>query len=88
MKVGDKVEIVNYGALMWQSKKEYDKVPKDFYLETDYVYWIDHMPHLLGKQGVITQVIKTWNSTYKYSLSGVKGKSSWYNQEQLKFIDG
>jgi hypothetical protein len=67
--VGDKVEIVNYGGMIyvWGENK-----PRG----------IDLMPELIGQKGIIDQVIDQ-QSEPKYSIKG-PNKHAWYNRNQLK----
>lgn len=66
MKIGDKVEVIKYGALAWE-------------ITDGAIKWIDTLPSIVGKQGVIVQ-----ESNGDFAVHGIKGKYAWYNREQLK----
>lgn len=87
-KIGDKVTIVNYGHLMWINTKlmQTDYYEKMTALKEDgYFKWYDMQPELVGKKGVVNKVTNTQNKP-KYGLSGIAGKSAWYDEEQLELI--
>ncbi len=80
-KVGDKVEIVNYGHLIWENKKmplQRSKLP--IYSEDEDTAWVDISPSLIGKKGVITECKKT-QGIDNYSISEI---GAWYCNDQLK----
>jgi hypothetical protein len=85
MKIGDKVEIINYGSLMWANTKEdtisdyscFKVVKKD-----GYFIWYDTMPKLIGEQGIIVKV----STVGGYAIEGIKYKYAWYDEEQLKLV--
>lgn len=84
-KIGDKVEIVNYGHLLWSNKKEIESqggVPKGWNLLNDdgVVLTIDVAPELVGQTGIIVKGDDT------YAVEGISGKHAWYNRKQLKLI--
>ena len=81
-KVGEKVEIVKYGHLIWQTQKaEGSMLP--VYYEDENMVWYDVSPQMVGQQGVVIKAEITQGKT-KYSIGGLTGKSAWYNEEQLK----
>jgi hypothetical protein len=71
-KVGDRVEIWNFGSLMW-TKTIFGKPTV-----------IDIMPELVGQRGVIDGE----NTTQGIKLYSVKGpiKHAWYSENQLRKI--
>jgi len=84
--IGDNVRIVKYGHLIWESKTmPGQRSNQKSYYEDDKRAWIDIVPHIVGKEGKVYQKIKTDNG-YRYSLSGISGKHSWYYFEQLELI--
>lgn len=91
-KVGDKVKIVWYGNIQWQSKKQWaamyeveltdDLKPKNILHEDEEYWYIDSCPEMVGQVGIITHVYKD-----EYALNGVRGKSAWYGYRQLEFAN-
>lgn len=82
-KVGDKVEIVNYGHIIWQSKHSGEaKMDLKLHSEDKDIWFFDSNPELIGKVGIITK--KTQRGAY--SIDGIPGKSAWYGEDQLKLI--
>jgi hypothetical protein len=71
-RVGDLVEVVNYGHPYWQS------------LGGELVA-VDTCPELIGQQGIITKAITT-QEIEQYSIDGIKHKTAWYQNGQLKLI--
>jgi hypothetical protein len=72
-RVGDQVEIVNYGAPYWDWTKGKEPVV------------IDLMPYLIGEVGIIAKA-QTTQGQDKYSIEGIKGMTAWYDNGQLKLI--
>lgn len=79
-KIGDQVEIVNYGHLLISTEpiKEYKLYKKLKY------YYYDTSPELVGKKGIIIESHKTQGED-TYSLKGIS-KVAWYSNNQLKLI--
>jgi hypothetical protein len=81
-KIGDKVKVVNWGALYWANVDQ---------LETGFpvirrsatVIWYDMLPEIVGKIGTIKEVSMTLVQP-KYSLDGIPGKVAWYDEAQLE----
>ncbi len=70
-KVGDQVKIINYGHRIYS----FDKEKQD----------IDLSPEIIGKVGIIVEAHKTQDID-NYSIHGIKGKTAWYNNNQLELI--
>lgn len=93
LKKGDTVRIINYGHLIWMSESMHDMFvrmgdrPMKAYSVEDGVMWIDIEKRLIGKIGVIDEVIWT-QGIPQYSLSGLdkQDKVAWYNQNQLELV--
>ena len=86
MEIGDKVKIVRYGHLIWESKTiPGARSEAKAYWEDDKRAWIDMCPRMVGQKGTVFDKVKTQNG-FQYSLAGVTGKSSWYHEEQLEKI--
>lgn len=85
--IGDKVKIINYGHLIWEHKDipENQKSKRPTYYEEYFMRFIDINPELINQKGLIQEVSNTQN-TPKYSISGIKGKTSWYSEDQMKMI--
>ena len=81
--IGDKVKIVNYGSLLWESK---DVKPsfKVLSVDEDGTYWCDMNPELVGKEGLVCKVSMTQGFP-SYALDGIS-KYAWYNEEQLELV--
>ena len=83
-KLGDKVKIVNYGAIVWTSKRLSKSVIPDSYKfleENDTVFVYDTNPDLVGQEGIVEKV-----SGNQYALQGPY-IHAWYNEEQLELIN-
>ena len=82
-KVGDKVEIINYGRAMWfNTTMEQLDGYKDLPLlkkEGD-IEWRDIRKELIGRRGIIVKALKT-QGVDEYSIDGV---GAWYQNSQLK----
>ncbi len=56
-KVGDKVEIIKYGSIIWENKHSDDpKLNFKVYAEDENFRYLDMNPELIGKVGIITKV--------------------------------
>jgi hypothetical protein len=78
LKVGDTVEVINYGHSVYLNKELVIFHP--ILSERGDFFEVDINPEVVGKHGVITKI----SSSNKYSLDGIPQKSSWYNRNQLK----
>ena len=95
--LGDTVEVVIYGHLISWSKREWKELleAKDTFvtrqeppniIDQDEDFWhCDISPELVGQQGVVSRT-STSGSTRRYALNGIKGKTAWYDDKQLKLI--
>ena len=86
--IGDSVEIVNYGHLMWINKTEpYWKVFKnEVVYENSKTVWVDLRPTLIGQRGKICQV-KLTQEKWGYSVAFSDTQAiSWFSEKQLKHI--
>lgn len=75
----DMVEVVNYGHWLLVQKDYETSMP--LIQETEGGKYVDMLPELVGKIGVVSKI-----SGGRFSVSGIKGKESWYDREQLKLI--
>jgi len=57
--------------------------PKNLISEDEYSYTVDMSPYLVGQVGVVVGYSDIDGS---YSLSGISGKTAWYNEEQLELV--
>jgi hypothetical protein len=87
-KTGDRVRVVKYGHLIWSNTEITDSQPgiRFYSVETydtrkNYLY--DIAPDVVGQEGVIVKATQT-QGIDQYSIDGIKGKSSWYNNDQLE----
>lgn len=76
LKVGDQVEIVKYGALLWSRMELSCKKISDGLYDTQ--------PELVGQGGIVIDAHLTHGNP-TYALSG-PSKVAWYNDDQLKLI--
>jgi hypothetical protein len=83
--IGDKVKIINYGAMCWISSEFAfsSKGLKTLKEEGDYII-CDTYPELVGKEGIISEVTKT-QGEWQYAINGLT-KYAWYDEEQLEMI--
>lgn len=84
---GDKVKIVNYGAPVWFNKR--DKMSKNLWptIKEDKNFVMKDMsPEVVGQEGIVKLCALTQENKPQYSLDGIKGKSAWYEEEQLELI--
>lgn len=80
-KVGDHVEIINYGSIIYsKSNLLFKSIGVCGSLQ---IY--DMSPELIGKQGIIDGSSTVQGRT-TYSISGIN-KHAWYDKQQLKLID-
>lgn len=86
-KVGDSVTIVNYGNPLFVNKrfKPQDDGRFTIIKEDDKTRWVDTMPDLIGKSGVVTQVVPAGTDT-KYKVAVVGYSKELYNEDQLQII--
>mgnify|MGYP001003825553 FL=1 len=83
-KMGDKVRVINYGALLWDRN---GKLPfKKMKLSTDEVYLYDIMPELVGKEGIVDKVSVT-QGIVGYALNNIPEKYAWYHEDQLTLVE-
>lgn len=92
---GTKVKIVNYGHPYWTNKTQWKNMqeaglvdgdsPENILEETDDMWCSDMMPELVGQEGVVNTIIAS-QGRLQISLDEIKGKSSWYNLEQIEVI--
>lgn len=76
LKIGDQVEIVKYGSLIWSGLElTLKKIGDGVY---------DMQPELVGQRGIITGAHLTQGKP-TYALAG-PSKVAWYDDEQLKLI--
>lgn len=59
--------------------------PSHILSEDENVYICDWQPQLVGMEGVVEKCVIT-QGIPGYSLSGINGKSAWYDEEQLELI--
>jgi len=61
--------------------------PDNILSENEYMWICDSHKDLVGQEGIVEKVSKTEGiKQYQYSLTGVTGKTAWYNEEQLEII--
>lgn len=80
MNIGDRVEVIRYGSLMWSTE------PMSFKLlgKDDTLFIYDWRPELVGRVGTITEKIESQGRN-QYSVNlDEGGKLAWYNESQLK----
>lgn len=82
--IGDSVKVVKYGSLMWTSRNSNYKLPCPIVSITNHLIFYDRSPDLVGQNGIIREISHTGQSV-KYALEGVRGKTAWYDKEQLEF---
>lgn len=72
---------------MWVNKN-FDQPKLSFTLieEDENVRWLDTSPEVVGQEGIISLVSIT-QGVPKYAIGGIKGKSAWYNEEQIEMIN-
>ena len=77
-KVGDQVEIINYGHKMWRNEKMVDGE----IIQLKETEWFDMFPEKVGLVGIIIEAHETQNRDM-YSLYGI---GAWYYNDNLKLI--
>lgn len=83
-KVGDRVKIIKYGHLFWLNKSVTDiSEETPVFFEDDDFLWFDMSPELVGKIGYVSEVTITQEIS-QYALDGIKSKSAWYDEGQLR----
>lgn len=82
-KIGEEVEIVNYGHLIWVNKKDYPEKNYPIIWEDEQIKQIDIQPELVGIKAVICNVINSQNNP-RYSIDIDGKKISWFGENQLK----
>lgn len=92
---GDRVRIIKYGHVLWESKQQRKEMVKSGYsskekpdnilYEDEQTYWFDHNPEMVGKIAIVDKVSMVQGVPH-YSLRGLKPteKSSWYYETQLE----
>ena len=60
--------------------------PKNLISEDEKYFYYDISPEVVGQIGIISKCNKT-QGIDQYSLEGIKGKCSWYNNNQLELIN-
>lgn len=82
--IGDVVVVVNYGCLLWS----HPDVPMFTHckliaktLDGFLVY--DRCPEVVGQVGAVREVSNV-QGKWSYALFGVKGKTAWYDEAQLR----
>lgn len=73
-KIGDEVEIVNYGHNIWSSDGN------------GHFEILDIAKGVIGQKGVIVKVLDT-QGIPKYAIDGIIGKHAWFDEQQLKYIN-
>lgn len=71
--IGDKVKVVNYGALLWDNLDGKTKVR-------------DIRPEIVGKEGIISKA-EIFQDRPQYAIDGIPKKHAWYDEEQLEMIN-
>ena len=85
-KIGDVVEIIGYGSLIWVPKSERPKFNAlEIIQETETLLVIDISPNEVGEKGVVQKITVT-QGRVEYSLAK-SGKQAWFNEGQLKLIE-
>ena len=84
-KIGDKVEIINYGHRFWSYEEE-SSYAKLLFANIEEGYKVyDALPHLVGQKGVIDAVNDVQGRPF-YSIKG-PDKHAWYDENQLQLIN-
>ena len=83
MIIGDEVEIINYGALVWQWKWiGWETWCLKIYKEEKDIIWIDIMPNIVGEKAIICEISPQGKIGINPLKKGVPTR--WYNEDQLK----
>lgn len=65
MEIGDDIEIVNYGHLVWESKTiPGARSDRKAYYEDDKFAWIDVAPHIVGRKAKVREKVKSQGDFY------------------------
>jgi len=72
-KVGDQVEIVNYGGLIYEKGDDGALHARDL------------LPYIIGQRGIIVKA-KTTQNIDNYSIDGIPSKTAWYQNDQLELV--
>lgn len=72
--IGDKVKVVEYGSLVWINHGE------------GAISYKDISPDLVGQIGIVS-IVKECQGRWDYALERIKGKSAWYNEDQLEMVN-
>jgi hypothetical protein len=82
MKIGDKVEIIKYGHILFTE----DDLPFKKISGLRYKFTYDLLPQVVGKTGVIDAIDFYYirPNEILYSVLGIPEKHFWYNESQLK----
>jgi hypothetical protein len=88
-KIGDKIQIINYGSLLRVNKQTEPEntLYKKLYPiveEDEKFFWCDLDSRLIGKTAIVKEV-STTQGIIQYALKGLN-KTAWYNEEQLELI--
>ena len=83
LKVGDKVEIIKYGHILWINTNEKFNANFPIIQQNSTTIWYDSQKELVGQVGTITSIIIS-QGILRFSLDGIKGKHAWYDKEQLE----
>ena len=84
-KLGDRVEVVGYGSLMWENKHYHPTSSTSFPVigENEDFRFLDPLSGIVGKTGVVVERSVN-DDRWSYSLKGIPEKRSWYYEDQLK----
>lgn len=84
MNVGQKVRVVKYGHLVWESKSG---TTSDYttYWENEKSRWIDVKSELVGRIGEISETVCLGGQN-KYRIEALDSGKQWYNEDQLELI--
>ena len=85
-KIGDKVEIINYGSIIWESINSPNPTSFPVLHKNDTTITKDMSPELLGRQGFIEDA-KVTQGHDKYAIKGIPGKYAWFDNQQLKLVE-
>jgi hypothetical protein len=80
-KIGDGVEIINYGHWIMVHEDSGMKLNFPVIKEIEHGKILDTNPGLVGRTGKIVKI-----SGGKYAISGIPEKHAWYDKEQLKLL--
>ncbi len=83
-KVGDKVRIINYGAILWDRNPNLPYKQLSMFINNIYIY--DIMPEIIGKQGVV-DIVSVKQGIVGYALNNIPEKYAWYYEDQLTLVE-